>query len=351
MHDLKQFKEIFDPILNSFVDKKTEEFQQNTKDVFIKDFVLYSKNLITGGGKRIRPYITYLTYKSFRGNNEKEIMNILVSLELFHNFCLIHDDVMDKGKTRHGQKTIHEFVFEKLKKEKRIGDLEHIANSQAILIGDVIYSWLTDLFFENKNLKNLEITKQYFYKMIDEVIMGQIIDVDLVGRDNPSLDLIEEKTRLKTSRYSFVRPMQIGAVLANPNYGQDDLFEALGTYLGMAFQIQDDLLDIVGNQDKTQKTPLLDIAQHQHTFFTNYVIQNGTKNQKEFLSEVFGKNIMGKEDEIRNMFLESGAIDAGKKIIDQNFNEAKKMIGNSLIEIKYKEKMLELIELIQQRQS
>ena len=97
MHDLKQFKEIFDPILNSFVNKKIEGFQKNTKDVFIKDFVLYSKNLITGGGKRIRPYITYLSYKSFGGKNEKEIMNILVSMELFHNFCLIHDDIMDKG--------------------------------------------------------------------------------------------------------------------------------------------------------------------------------------------------------------------------------------------------------------
>ncbi len=351
MHDLKQFKEIFDPILNSFVDKKIENFQKNTKDPFVKDFVLYSKNLITGGGKRIRPYITYLTYKSFGGNSEKEIMNILVSLELFHNFCLIHDDFMDNGKTRHGQTTIHEFVLEKLKKEKRIGSLEHIANSQAVLIGDVIYSWLTDLFFENKNLRNLEIAKQYFYKMIDEVIMGQIIDINLVSIQNPSYDLIEEKTRLKTSRYSFVRPMQIGAVLANPDYGQDDLFENLGTNLGIAFQIQDDLLDIIGNPKDIQKTPLLDIVGHQHTFFTNFVFQNGTKNQKQYLNEVFGKNIMGKEDKIRNMFLESGAIVQGKKIIDQNFDEAKKIVQNSVIEDNYKEKMLELIKLIQQRQN
>lgn len=351
MYDLKQFKEIFDPILNNFVDKKIEEFQKNTKDPFVKDFVLYSKNLITGGGKRIRPYITYLSYKSFGGKNEKEIMNILVSLELFHNFCLIHDDVIDKGKTRHGQKTIHEFVHEKLLKDKRIGNLEHIANSQAILIGDVIYSWLTELFFENKNLKNLGIAKKCFYKMIDEVTMGQIIDVDLVGRDNPSLDLIEEKTRLKTSRYSFVRPMQIGAILVNPNYGQDDFFEILGTKLGIAFQMQDDLLDIIGNQNKIQKTPLLDIAQHQHTFFTNYVLQNGNQHQKKYLNEVFGKEILGKEDRIRKIFIESGAIDQGKKIIDQNFNEAEKLIQNSSLQEEFKQKFLELILLIKERQS
>ncbi|MBI2026061.1 MAG: polyprenyl synthetase family protein [Candidatus Levybacteria bacterium] len=351
MYDLKQFKEIFDPILNKLVDRKIEEFQKNTKDSFVKDFVIYSKNLITGGGKRIRPYITYLTYKSFGGKSEKEIMNILISLELFHNFCLIHDDVMDKGKARHGQTTIHEFVLEKLKHEKRIGDLEHIANSQAILIGDVIYSWVIELFFENKNLENLEIAKQYFYKMVDEVIMGQIIDINLVSMQNPSYDLIEEKTRLKTSRYSFVRPMQIGAILANPNYGQDDLFETLGTKLGIAFQIQDDLLDIMGRQNNLQKTPLLDITQHQHTFFTYFVLNKGTKDQKQYLNEVFGKKVFINEDKIRNLFIDSGALDQGKKIIDQNFNEAKKLVENSLIEDKYKEKMLELIELMQQRQS
>ena len=351
MHDLKKFKEIFDPILNSFVDKKIEGFQKNTKDVFIKDFVLYSKNLITGGGKRIRPYITYLAYKSFGGTNEKEIMNILVSLELFHNFCLIHDDIIDKGKIRHGQTTIHTYALEKLKEDKRVGDLGHIADSIAILIGDAIYSWLIELFFENNNLKNLETAKKYFYKMTDEVLMGQIIDADLAGRENPSLLLIEEKTRLKTSRYSFVRPMQIGAVLANPDYGQDDLFENLGTKLGMAFQIQDDLLDIIGNPKDIQKTPLLDIVQHQHTFFTNFVLHKGTKDQISYLNEVFGKNIMGKEDEIRKIFIDSGAIDQGKKIIDQNFDEARKLIQNSSLQEEFKQKFIEIITLIERRQN
>lgn len=350
MHDLKQFKEIFDPILNSFVNKKIEGFQKNTKDVFIKDFVLYSKNLITGGGKRIRPYITYLAYKSFGGNNEKEIMNILVSMELFHNYCLIHDDVIDKGKTRHGQTTIHTYALEKLKEDKRVGDLGHIADSIAILIGDAIYSWLIELFFENNNLKNLDIAKKYFYKMTDEVLMGQIIDADLAGRENPSLLLIEEKTRLKTSRYSFVRPMQIGAVLADPNYGQDDFLDTLGTSLGIAFQMQDDLLDIMGNQNKIQKTPLLDIAQHQHTFFTNYVFQNGTKTQKEYLNTIFGKRVKNNEDKIRKIFEDSGAINQGKKIIDENFNKAKKLVENSTLKTEYKEKILELINLLQQRQ-
>lgn len=351
MHSLKEFKETFDPVLNDFIDKKIDEFLKKTNDPFIKDFISYSKNLIKGGGKRIRPYMAYLGYKSFGGKNEKEIMNILLSLELFHNFCLIHDDVMDRGETRHGQKTIHEFVLEKLKKEKRTGDLNLTSISQAILIGDIIYAWLTDLFFENQSLKNLDLAKKYFYKMADEVIMGQIIDVDLVGRNNPSLDLIEEKTRLKTSRYTFVRPLQIGAILGNANHNQDDFLETLGTNLGMGFQMKDDLLDIIGNQDKIQKTPLLDIAQHQHTFFTNYVQQHADQNQKKIFDDVFGGRIEGNENKIRSLFADVGATDAGEKIIYQYFETSKKLITASDLDSEYKEIFMNLILLLQQRKN
>lgn len=352
MYNLKEFKDILNPLLNDFVDQKTKQLLTNTKDPFIKDFVSYSRNLIVGGGKRIRPYMAYLAYKAFGGINEEGIMNIFISLELFHNFCLIHDDVIDKGKTRHSEKTIHEFVLEKLKKEKRIGNLEHVANSQAILIGDIIYSWLIELFFDNKNLKNLEIAKQYFYLMTNEVLMGQIIDTDLATRDNPDLNLIEEKTRLKTSRYSFVRPMQIGAILANKDHRQDDFFEILGTNLGMAFQIKDDLLDIMGNQNKIQKTPLLDITQHQHTFFTYYVFNKGTNDQKSLLSNYFGKQLLESDKKIlRSMFEQSGAISYGEKIIQENFSKAKSLIENAHLEKELKQKFLGLIKLIEKRKN
>lgn len=354
MYNLKEFKNVFDPLLNEYIDKKIEEFLKTTQDPFIKDFISYSKKLITGGGKRIRPYIAYLAYNSFGGKDEDKAIKLFISLELFHNFCLIHDDIIDKSTTRHGQKTIHTYVLEKLKESKRTGNLEHIGNSQAILVGDLLFSWATELFAKNEdfNIDNLTKAKKYFYKMVDEVILGQIIDVDLSTRENPNWDLIEEKTRLKTSRYSFVRPMQIGAIVANINYDMDDFFENLGTKLGIAFQIQDDLLDIIGNPKEIRKTPLIDIVEHQHTFFTNFIFRNGSKYQKEYFNEIFGKEIpKEKENKIRNLFIESGAIDAGRKIIKENLGEAKKLIENSKLKNEYKQKFLELIVLIEERQS
>lgn len=354
MYNLKEFKNIFDPLLNIFVDKKMDEFLKSSKDPFIKGLGSYSKNLITGGGKRIRPYLAYLAYKSFGGRQDDKAVNFFISLELFHNFLLIHDDVMDKSQTRHGQTTIHTHVLEKLNQNDRVGDLKHIADAQAILIGDLLFSWSMEFFTNDTSfdLENLTMAKKCFYKTVDEVILGQIIDVDLSTRENTNWDLIEEKTRLKTSRYSFVRPMQIGAILANKDYGNDDFFESLGTKLGVAFQIQDDLLDIIGNPKKIKKTPLIDISEHQQTFFTNYILNNGTKYQKEYFGQVFGKVVTkGKYDKIRKLFIESGSIAAGKKIIEENFKKAKKLIENSKLENEYKQKFFELIELIEKREN
>ncbi|OGH03060.1 MAG: hypothetical protein A2798_01360 [Candidatus Levybacteria bacterium RIFCSPHIGHO2_01_FULL_37_17] len=348
---MEEFKEVFNPVLNEFVDKKTAEFIKHTTDLFIKDFVTYSKNLITGGGKRIRPYLAYLSYKTFGGGNEDEEMDVFVALELFHNFLLIHDDIIDKSIVRRGQKTIHEYVLEKLSKDDRIGDLKHIANSQAIVIGDLIFSWVLELLIKSKN-KSLSYLFNYFFKNVDEVIIGQIIDGDTSTRKRAGLKLIEEKTTLKTAYYSFIRPLQIGAVLANPNYGMEKLFEDFGTKLGIAFQIQDDLLDIIGKPDEIKKTPLLDIEEHRYTFFTNYLQENGTNEQQEYFNSVFGKKLTEPNQKLlRATFEKSGAITYGKKLINENFNKAKDIIRNSNLENDYKQNFIELVVLIEHRQS
>ncbi len=188
--------------------------------------------------------------------------------------------------------------------------------------------------------------------MVDEVILGQMLDVDVTTKNEVSEKTIEEKTRLKTSRYSCVRPMQIGGSLANPNYSLEDFCENLGTRVGIAFQIQDDLLDIVGDEEKTHKSVLNDIAERQHTFFTNYVFTKGSNKQREYLKSVFGKKVTDEnKDEIRSLFIDSGAIDAGKNIISDNLNKAKEIIKNSSLEGLYKESFLELIQVLEQRQS
>ncbi len=354
MYSLKEFKTIFDPLLEEFLNYRINQFLENTSDPFIKEFISYSKNLTLAGGKRVRPYIAYVMYCAMGGTDIQSALKLFLSLEIFHTFALMHDDIMDKANTRHGVSTIHAHVLDRLKEQKRVSDTKNVSIAQGILVGDLYFSWAMEIFLDSNNFpkENLNKAHDYFYQMVDEVVLGQMIDIDITTRETADLNLITEKTRLKTSRYTFVRPMQIGAGLANINHAFDDFCENLGTKLGVAFQLQDDLLDIIGNPKILEKSILRDIADHQHTFFTNYVFVNGTSTQKNKLGEFFGKEPNDEDTkEIIKIFQESGAINAGKNEVIKNVEEAEKIIENSSLEEEYKKICFDLANLMKSRQS
>lgn len=349
--NITEFKKEFDPILERLLDEKINNLTSLSSDFFINDFISYSKNLVFPGGKRIRPYLSYLTYSNFNGTDYKSAMEIFSSLEIFHTFALIHDDIMDKSTSRHGALTIHSLVKDSLEREKRLGDLTHTGSSQAILVGDLFFSWATDLFNSDSFSKDKMLkAKKYFYKMIDEVIMGQIIDVDLSTRESTTLDLINEKIKMKTTMYTFIRPMQIGASLADSDSEIEKFCEDLGMKLGFVFQMQDDLLDITGDSKKMKKDILRDISSRQHTFFTNHVFTNGTDKDKESLRKFFGKEITDKnQEEIVEIFINSGAISEGEKIIEKNILDAKEIL-HSFKKLKNKAEFEELIDKLSNRE-
>ena len=253
MNDLKEFKKVFDPILKQYLDKKIETFSENINDPFLLEIVSYPQKLIESGGKRIRPFIAYLMYRALGGKEIEKALELFISLELFHNFALIHDDVMDKGSLRHGVQTVHEYIKEKLQKEGRNGDLNHIGNSQAILLGDILLCWAFSVFDEvNLDKDKSRSAKLFFNKMANDVVLGQIIDIDIPSRKDIPKELINKKDKLKTASYSFIRPLQIGASLIKIDKNTQKFCEDLGLNLGLAFQMQDDLLDSENTQTKQE---------------------------------------------------------------------------------------------------
>jgi geranylgeranyl diphosphate synthase type I len=253
MNDLKEFKKTFDPILKQYLSKKIETFSKNINDPFILDLVNYPQKLVESGGKRIRPYVAYLMYDALGGKKTEKALELFVSLELFHNFALIHDDIMDKDSIRHGVQTVHEYVKDKLQKEKRSGDLNHIGKSQAILLGDILLCWAFSVFDEVKfDEDKLRSVKTFFNKMADDVFLGQVIDIDIYSRKDIPKELIDKKDELKTASYSFIRPLQIGASLVKIDKDTEEFCEDLGLNLGLAFQLQDDLLDFENTRTKQE---------------------------------------------------------------------------------------------------
>ncbi len=306
--DIVSFKRRFDPILGVVLDKKMKAL---TRDPYILEIAKHGRTLVMEGGKRIRPYLAYIAYQSAKRKaqsvkSDKEILEILVGLELFHAFALVHDDIMDRGKDRHGVPTAN----------RKFGD------AQAILLGDLLFNWASEIIAPTKG-------QAVFVQMVDEVILGQMLDVDAIRRDRVSDGFVQDKMRLKTASYSFIRPMQLGAALAQSEKRKAQSMmgfcERFGLPLGLAFQIQDDLLDLTASSKKLGKSAMNDVKEGQKTVFTQCASRKPVN--RAFLNKMKGKNLnVADRKRIKEMFEESGAIEYGTKLMEKYFVEAEEVL-------------------------
>lgn len=349
MIELSDFKRKIDKYLLDFLNQKIESLPPH-KNEEIEEIFTHLKTFAKEG-KRIRSYIAFLGYKLSGGKEEEKAIKLFISIELFHAFCLIHDDIMDKAASRHGIKTIHKFVSDSVKNDKFVNP-QHFGDSQAILIGDSLLAWTLEVLFKNKDfsIERIDRAREIFFKMGDEVLVGQMIDVDMARREKVTNEQIIQKMFLKTATYSFIRPLMIGAYLAKDVKSEEKIFKDLGKYLGLAFQIQDDLLDIKYDQSKTQKTSFNDVSQHQHTLLSNFIFENGTPEQKNILKQLFGSQLsQADKEKLRMVFHDSGAIKYAEKEIINNINLAKDLLNKRVINGESKTLFLKLINDLSQR--
>ncbi|MEI7512301.1 MAG: polyprenyl synthetase family protein [Candidatus Uhrbacteria bacterium] len=322
------FKKRFDRVLARYLDVKVKELRVTTQDPFVLGLVKHTRVLLMAGGKRIRPYLAFLAYQAAGGKDER-ILDTLVGLEIFHMFALIHDDIMDKGLERHGVATAHAVY----------GD------AQAILLGDLLFGWASEIVAASKG-------GEIFSRMVQEVILGQMLDVDAICRKKVSDEFIQDKMRLKTASYTFIRPMQFGVALSHVGAIHElplhEFCENFGLHLGLAFQIQDDLLDLTVSSEVLGKPVLNDIREGQKTVFTQYV----AKNTKYDLDSFKGKKVSLKSEKaIRKIFEESGAIEHGKNLMDRYFDEALFALESSGLSLEKQKPFVELVEYIRSRKS
>ena len=201
---------------------------------------------LAAGGKRVRPQLALLATKLF-GGNEEDVLPAALALEVFHNFTLLHDDVMDKAQVRRGRPTVH---------------VKWNANT-AILSGDQMmieaYKLLSQVP-ENK----LATTLRLFNQMATEICEGQQYDVDFESREDVTIPEYMEMIRLKTS-VLLATALRIGAYIAGATDEQQEQIYNYGIHLCLAFQIQDDMLDCYGDQATFGKAIGGDIAENKKT--------------------------------------------------------------------------------------
>ena len=206
--------------------------------------------LMSLGGKRIRPVLCLLTYSLFKDQWQKAILPSL-SLEIFHNFTLMHDDIMDKAPLRRGKQTVHEKWNDNI----------------AILSGDVMlvnaYQYLNKI--KDLSLSEFQFALERFNKTAAEVCEGQQMDMNFETRSLVSVAEYIEMIRLKTSVLIGLS-MELGAILAQQSNQVSNQWYKIGELIGLGFQLKDDLLDVYGDPEKFGKQPGGDILANKKTY-------------------------------------------------------------------------------------
>jgi geranylgeranyl diphosphate synthase type II len=222
---------------------ETSQFPETPSNLY--DPIRY---ILTLGGKRVRPVLTLMAAELFGMQEMDEIIPAAKAVEFFHNFSLIHDDLMDKAPLRRGKTTVHE------KWDANI----------AILSGDGL---LVKAYEEISkcNPIYLPATLKILSKVAMEVCEGQQLDMDYESRDSLTMPEYLEMIRLKTS-VLLGGALQLGAILSGADEQQQQLIYDFGENVGLAFQLQDDILDAYGDPDTFGKIVGGDIMINKKTF-------------------------------------------------------------------------------------
>ena len=264
------------------------------------------KYILALGGKRLRPVLTLMT-ADFFGDGYEKAMNAALAVELFHNFSLIHDDIMDNAPLRRGKKTVHE------KWDVNTGILS--GDSMLILAYQLFEAYEPDLFRELAKL---------FSKTAIEVCEGQQYDVDFETRDDVTLaeyiKMIDFKTAVLVGA-----AMKMGAIVAGASESCKEHIYEFGRNLGIAFQLQDDYLDAFGNPETFGKQVGGDIIANKKTFLYLTALENGTPTNAETLRHLYEVNPQDPSEKIemvKAIFETSGAAKATVEEIERYTRKA-----------------------------
>ena len=280
-----------------------EENVQSKEPSSLYDPIHYILGL---GGKRLRPILTLMTAEAFN-EDYKKALNAALSVEIFHNFSLVHDDIMDAAPLRRGQPTVHE------KWDINTG----------ILSGDAMLIMAYQLF-EEYDASTFQALAKLFSKTALKVCEGQQYDMDFETRDDVSVDdylkMIEFKTAVLVGA-----AMKMGAIVSLASINDQEHIYEFGRLLGIAFQLQDDYLDAFGDPETFGKQVGGDIIENKKTYLYLKAITYSNDEDKLQLQHLYGINPSDATDKIetvKQIFQSSGSADATRNEIEKYTKKA-----------------------------
>lgn len=282
-------------------------------------------------GKRVRPVAVLMGNELF-DEIKPDAWQAAAAVELFHNFSLIHDDIMDKAPLRRGIPTVH---------------MEY-GESAALLAGDVMlvraYEYLAKI-----DAQYLSPILQLFNRTAREVCEGQQLDMDFEKRDTVLPDEYEEMIGLKTS-VLLAASLQMGAIIGGARGNNQQHLYQFGKKLGLAFQVQDDYLDCYGDPQKFGKQVGGDILANKKTFLMIHALQVANGTQQTELQALLAGNDADKVQRVLQLYKACNVDEWAQQLKEKYFTEAMHHLEEVAVISNRKEKLKELAMYLLQRE-
>lgn len=323
---LKEFQKLIQPEIETYFDEQIEKVDEYFTP-HSKFTVEVLRDYTERGGKRLRGSFVYYVYQMYGGDKLKEAMKMAIVIEIVHAYALLHDDFMDISPTRRHGPSGHVMFQHYFEKNGLQGmDPEHWGNCMAVMTGSIGFHMamqlLNSLSFSPETRVMLS---DYLNRNAEVTYHGQIADVI-----NPILQKVGEEDiintlRWKTGVYTYQNPIHNGAIMAGIVKKED--LDALTEYAipaGIAFQIQDDILGLYGEEDNTGKSATSDLEEGKYTLLVHKVFEKGSKEQVARLKEALGNEDISKElhNDVKQIVEETGSLKYSRELAHKFVKEA-----------------------------
>lgn len=335
--------------LEIFFKDKIKEFKKISP--LAEQMIKEIRDFVMRGGKRIRPILLYYGYLAAGGKNKKVILDAAISIELIHNYLLIHDDIIDNDKVRRHKPTFH-YQYQSIYHQV-LKDAHHLGIGAGIIAGDLLstfgYKLLTQSNFQQSaKIKALDVLNQ---AMIN-VEVGQILDVFLGLETRLTEDEILKILEYKTARYSIEGPLFIGAILAEANQKTLKILHQYAIPLGIAFQIQDDILGMFGDENKTGKLVGADIKEGKPNLLIFKAQKQANPKQKKILIEALGNPNLTKMqlEKVKTIIIKTGSLQYSQNLAQKLVAQSKGILKKAHFPKEVKQSLISIADYIIQRE-
>ena len=321
--NISAFTSLYEKIKSeiSKIQKDYNESLITNSSGYLKENLEYFKEL-NSEGKLIRGFLISLGYKMLKENIDYSY-HLSLAYEIFQTSVLIHDDIIDNDNLRRGKKTIHYSNYLKYK-SLNDSDAKKTSESIGICVGDYGFFKVNEIIIKYyKDDPNFSKLFDYYNNIVLKTVEGELVDVVLSFeskyKENLNLeDNIMIVYKLKTAFYSIIGPLCLGLILGGIEENKLEDIKNFGEKVGIAFQIQDDILGIYSDMGKVIGS---DIKEYKQTLLFSYTMKN--EKYKEELLKYYGKENIGEKDinETRRIFKECGAYDYANNLMNNMYNE------------------------------